>query len=181
MARKARGQAVKTEASEKRDRDALQLRVTGATYQQISDVLGYGSRANAYRAVKRMLDETREEGVEQLRELGKARYETVIQRMMPVLTETRKETEITEQGVIERNVPVHSVKERVAAGSTIINAQNSLNRLFGLNEETPVVDARTQTLVVEAQTLTNNMRRAFEVETVSDVEGDIVDVVVEDE
>ncbi len=54
--RDRKGQFVQALGHAERDRDAVQLRSRGRTYQQISDELGYGHSSNARRAVKKALE-----------------------------------------------------------------------------------------------------------------------------
>ena len=51
-----KGQFARTLGQAERDRNAVQLRSRGQTYQQISDELGYGNLSNARRAVKKALE-----------------------------------------------------------------------------------------------------------------------------
>ncbi len=54
--RDRKGQFAQPLEHAERDRDAVQLRSRGRTYQQISDELGYGHSSNARRAVKKALE-----------------------------------------------------------------------------------------------------------------------------
>lgn len=50
-----KGRYTRTLEGAERDREAARLRSRGFSYQEISDDLGYGDRANAYRAVTKLL------------------------------------------------------------------------------------------------------------------------------
>lgn len=57
---------------------ALALRKTGATYDQIAGALGYASRGAAHRAVQRLLKAHEVEGVEELRKLEDSRLDEML-------------------------------------------------------------------------------------------------------
>ena len=168
-------------SNEDRAIKALNLRAQGATYEQIAERLGYSGKGAVHNVVSKLLSERKAEGVEELRAQGQIRYETVIREMTIILSERRKETVVTDSGVSERMVPTYGVDERANAARTIIRAQDSLNRLFGLNMEQPVGTSNNQLLIVEAEVLSNNMQEAL-LPNPQPVElGEIVDVVVDDE
>lgn len=160
---------------------ALNLRIQGVSYDQIADRLGYSSRGSAHNAVTNLMNKRQAEGIDELRAQGQARYETVIREMSLVLSERRQVTEVTDTGVETKTVPVHSNAERTAAARAIIRAQDSLNRLFGLNLEADQAHASHQVLVVEAEVLSNNMRSALTPNADPVEVGEVIDVVVEEE
>ena len=57
---------------------ALALRKTGATYEQIANALGYGNRSAAHRAVQRLLKAHEVEGVDELRKLEDSRLDEML-------------------------------------------------------------------------------------------------------
>ncbi|MHB8867449.1 MAG: hypothetical protein ACYC6T_08080 [Thermoleophilia bacterium] len=66
-------------AARKREADALELRLGGATYEQIAPRLGYKNRSGAMRAVKRALDKLiSPEDVESLRQLELERLDRLL-------------------------------------------------------------------------------------------------------
>lgn len=171
----------KNVASEDRAAKALNLRAQGATYEQIAERLGYSNRSSAHVAVNRLLSNRQAEGVDELRAQGQARYESVIREMSVILSERKKVTEVTEDGVETKVVPVHPNADRTAAARAIIRAQDSLNRLFGLNMEQPANVSNHQVLIVEAEVLSNNMAANL-LDNPQPIElGEVVDVVVDDD
>ena len=59
----------------KREHDAVQLALAGATYQQIAEQLGYASKGNAWRAVHRLLARVDSEDAEALRTVEGSRLD----------------------------------------------------------------------------------------------------------
>ena len=167
--------------AEERAIRALQLRTQGVTYEQIAQRLDYASRGSAHNAVTRLIEERKAEGVDELRAQGQARYETIIREMSLILSERTQETEVTDTGVETKLVPVYGPAERTAAARAIIRAQDSLNRLYGLNLEQQTNGGSHQFLIVEAEVLSNNMQAAL-LDSPAPIEtGEVIDVVVDDE
>lgn len=167
--------------NEERATRALNLRAQGFSYEQIADRLEYSGRGAVHNAVSNLIAKRQAEGVDELRAQGQVRYETIIREMSGILSERKRETVVNDDGVEVKMVPVYGPAERTAAARSIIRAQDSMNRLFGLNVEQPSVDARTQLLVVEAETLSNNMAAVLAPQQEQIELGEIVDVVVEDD
>lgn len=151
-----------------RDREratkAVELRVQGLTYQAIADTLGYTDRTSAQRSVDTLLKSVEVESAETLRAQGLMRHESVIREMVPLMQD-----------------PDLGIDDRVKAANVIIRAQDSLSRLMGLNVEVPTIDARSQTMIVEAETLSNNMRKALGRESEVIPMPEPVDVIVDEE
>jgi hypothetical protein len=63
--------------SAERDAEACRLYVAGKTYLEISEELGYGGKANAHKAVQRVLLETVREPADEVRALLRARNEEI--------------------------------------------------------------------------------------------------------
>lgn len=166
-----------------RDRgsEAVRLRVDGHTYEEIAEILGFSGRASAYNAVNAVLERQEVESVNALRLVAGTRYDVIIAQMMPVLTATTTITENVDGKPMTRKIQVHAEDERAKAARTILRAQDSLNRLFGLNANPNTPVRNSQLLIVEAETLSNNMQEAL-MENPQPVDlGPIVDVVVDDE
>ena len=66
-----------------RQRQALQLRAGGATYQQIADALGYRGAAGALKAVRAGLLATLQEPADELRTLELARLDALLRAVWP--------------------------------------------------------------------------------------------------
>lgn len=67
--RSSKGRFARTLEGIERDIEAARLAARGWTYQRISDHLGYGSHANALRAVKKLMERKEREGSEVARGL----------------------------------------------------------------------------------------------------------------
>lgn len=59
-------------------RRAMDLRIAGATFQQIADKLGYANKSSAYRAVVRGMTETQRPPADELRMLESMRLERLL-------------------------------------------------------------------------------------------------------
>jgi len=70
--------AVPTAEAMQRERDALELRRAGATYDAIADRLGYTNRGAAYKAVQRGLRRTIQEPADELRQLEVERLDRLL-------------------------------------------------------------------------------------------------------
>ncbi|MCQ9384428.1 helix-turn-helix domain-containing protein [Brevibacterium moorei] len=166
--------------NEMRAQKALQLRANGATYDQIAEALGWKDRSSAYMAVKKLLKRNEVEGVDQLRRVALERYDNVFRQAASILNATEKHTEMTEDGVETKRIPTHSPKDRLAAARLIVRTQESVNRMMGVNVEPEAAQITTRTIIVEAETLTNNMAHALTGAPASD-DDDIIDVVVDED
>jgi hypothetical protein len=66
--RTGKGRFTKTLEGAERDAEACRLYTyEGRTYQQVSDILGYGGKQNAHRAIQRMLLDTIQQPADELR------------------------------------------------------------------------------------------------------------------
>lgn len=144
---------------------ALSLRTEGHTYEEIAETLGYSGRASAYNAVSTLLQRQEVESVEKLRAFAGSRYEAIIRELFEMV-----------------NAQSGSVAERVSAARAIIRAQDSLNRLYGLNTVPEVHGTGSaQLMIVEAETLSNNMAEVLVPDMPRPDLGEIIDVEVDDE
>jgi hypothetical protein len=57
---------------------AIQLRIAGATLQQIADELGYAGPSGAHEAIQRGLDKTMRPGADELRDLYSSRLDRLL-------------------------------------------------------------------------------------------------------
>lgn len=75
----------KTKNTETYDREiqALELRRQGHTYQQISDQMGLGGPGVAHRIIRRTMEQTITENVEQTREIELQRLDGYLTRLQP--------------------------------------------------------------------------------------------------
>lgn len=67
-----------------RERDALELRIGGKTYDQIADALGYSERGGAAKAVSRALAATIQEPADELRRLEAERLDALDRVLWPL-------------------------------------------------------------------------------------------------
>ena len=72
-------------ALRERQRQALELRKAGETYQQIADALGYKSKCGAYKAVEGALREVIREPAEAVRELELQRLDAMLAALWPLM------------------------------------------------------------------------------------------------
>ena len=70
-----------------KERRAIELRITGATYAQIADELGYASKGPAHKAVIRGLRRWGTEPAEELRKLEAARLDAATAAIWPKVEE----------------------------------------------------------------------------------------------
>jgi len=85
-----------------RQRRALELRISGATYVEIADALGYGGPSSAHKAVKTALRKTLQEPADDLREIEVARMDVMLQSLWPkVLAGSARSVEVAIK-VLER-------------------------------------------------------------------------------
>lgn len=83
--RSGRGKFVASPVTAERDAAAARLRITGKSYEQIAEELGYSDKAAAYNAVMRNLKAIRREPAEELLKLELARLDemrTVARQIM---------------------------------------------------------------------------------------------------
>lgn len=80
-----RGRFIKTMEGAERDAEAVRMLAQHATYQQISDTLGYGSKSNAHKAVKRTLAAVPAEAVQELRAMATERLEWLCRETLAIL------------------------------------------------------------------------------------------------
>jgi len=64
--------------AKERQRQAIQLKMAGASYTQIADQLGYASASGAHAAVKRAMEEVPNEEVDSLRQVDNARLNQML-------------------------------------------------------------------------------------------------------
>jgi len=66
-----------------KDRQALELRKAGMSYDDIAKRLGWASKSGAHHAVRRSLDRTIQEPANELREVENARLDALFMAMFP--------------------------------------------------------------------------------------------------
>jgi hypothetical protein len=79
------GKFTRTLEGAERDARACEMKSRGASYQQISDSLGYGGRGNAYRAVQAALAEIPLESAEELRRIQLQQLDQLTAEALAVL------------------------------------------------------------------------------------------------
>jgi hypothetical protein len=78
----------KSERIAARDRVAVRLKLSGATYADIADHLGFKATSSAYEAVQRELRRTRQEPADELRQIELLRLDRVQMSLWAVLTQS---------------------------------------------------------------------------------------------
>lgn len=73
-------------ATRQRQREALSLRLGGATYRQIARQVGYANPGSAYKAVNRALREVNQGEAEELHALELERLNDMLSRIWPLAT-----------------------------------------------------------------------------------------------
>lgn len=128
------GRFMRTLEGAERDAKACEMKSRGATYQQISDTLGYGSRANAHRAVKSALAAIPIESAEELRRLQLDTLEYLAGHAARVLE--RQHLTITQSGRIVVDDDGQEVLDDgpiLAAIDRILRIQDRKAKLMGLD------------------------------------------------
>jgi hypothetical protein len=69
--------------AKKRATQAMELRLAGATYDEIAEALGWKDKSSAYRAVARGIDRMMEEPTERVRKMQNRRYERLLRAVWP--------------------------------------------------------------------------------------------------
>jgi hypothetical protein len=128
------GRFMRTLDGAERDAKACEMKSRGATYQQISDTLGYGSRSNAHRAVKAALAAIPIESAEELRRLQLGTLEYLAGHAARVLE--RQHLTITQSGRIvvdDNGEQVLDDGPILAAIDRILRIQDRKAKLMGLD------------------------------------------------
>lgn len=119
----ATGRYTRTIESAERDAEACRLKAQGWTYERISDELGYGSRANVYRAVQQALADVPAQAAEELRGVMVLQLEYLYSRVMEALE--RQHLSISQGG----KVVVHNGKELLDDGPIFAGADRAVRIL----------------------------------------------------
>lgn len=82
MGRETTASPRRAQAADKR-RQALELRLEGATFEQIAEQIGYRNRSTAYRAVTSAIQNVGHEQAEQLRDLDLTRLDKLMTAVWP--------------------------------------------------------------------------------------------------
>lgn len=128
------GRFHRTADSAQRDAQACAMRARNHTYQEISDALGYGDRANAYRAVQQALAAIPAEAVEELRRLHMARLDYLATQALAVLE--RDHLTISQGGKIvtdDEGRPILDDGPTLAALDRLLRIQERQAKLMGLD------------------------------------------------
>jgi hypothetical protein len=119
--------------SAERDAEACRLKARGLTYEEISEQLGYGSKANAYRAVKAAIAALPALGAEELRRVQLDQLDYMTTRVLEVL-EARHFT-ITQSGKIvhHNGQPLYDDAPVLQAIDRFLRIQERTAKLMGLD------------------------------------------------
>lgn len=120
-----------------RDREACRLRTRRCTYQQISDTLGYGSAANAHRAVQRTLAAIPRDAAEELVQLELDQLDMMTAAVIEVLEANHY---VVSQGRLiylnDDAPPLTDDSPVLAAVDRLLKIQERRARLLGLDQPT---------------------------------------------
>lgn len=128
------GKFIRTLESAERDARACEMKSRGASYQQISDSLGYGGRRNAYRAVQSALAEIPMESAEELRRIQLQQLDQLTVEALAVLE--AGQPLVTQAGRIVVNddgEPLPDLPARLQAISLLLRVHDRRARLMGLD------------------------------------------------
>lgn len=89
-----------------RQRQALELRKAGASFEAIADRLGYGSKSGAYQAVMSAIKRTLREPADEVRELEEQRLDALLLAIWPQATKGN-------QGAIDRALRIMERRARL--------------------------------------------------------------------
>jgi len=119
--------------SAERDAKACWLKGRGHTYEEISDLLGYGGKQNAYRAIKGALAALPATGAEELRQIQLDQLDYMTRRVIEVLE--NKHLTITQAGKIVhyQNEPVFDDAPTLQALDRFLRIQERTAKLMGLD------------------------------------------------
>lgn len=135
--RDSTGKYVKTLQGAERDREACRLRARRHTYQQISDMLGYGSSGNAHRAVQRTLASIPRDAAEDLVRLELDQLDMMTTAVLEVLEANHY---VVSQGRLiylgDDPQPLADDAPVLAAVDRLLKIQERRARLLGLDQPT---------------------------------------------
>lgn len=129
------GQFVRSLTTAQRDAEAARLRTQGWTYQRIADRLDFKQRADAYNAVKRVLDATVREAGEDIRALELERLDRLEAAANEVL-EREHVTVSNGRVVVLHETPLPDDGPVLAAIDRLLKIQERRARLLGLDAPT---------------------------------------------
>lgn len=85
-----------------KERQALDLRLAGATFDDIAERLGFADRSAAYKAVKRGLTSTLQEPADELRDVESARLERLLLAIWPAALDGDAKAIAQARGLIDQ-------------------------------------------------------------------------------
>ncbi|MFH9368081.1 hypothetical protein ACH4K8_20665 [Streptomyces anulatus] len=129
------GRFVGSLTTAQRDAEAARLRTQGWTYQRIADHVGFKQRADAYNAVKRVLDATVREAGEDIRALELERLDRLEAAANGVL-EREHVTVSNGRVVVLHETPLPDDGPVLAAIDRLLKIQERRARLLGLDAPT---------------------------------------------
>lgn len=131
------GKFVRSLKGAERDREACRLRARRATYQQISDQLGYGGASNAQRAVQRTLAAVPRDAAEELIQLELDQLDMMTAAVLEVLEANHY---VVSQGRLIRlddgAPPLTDDSTVLAAVDRLLKIQERRAKLLGLDSPT---------------------------------------------
>lgn len=131
------GRFARTLEGAERDAEAIRMQIGGATYQEISDTLGYGGKSNAHRAIKDAIAQIPAEDVRELRRVSSLRLDRLTSEAFAVLE--RDHVHISQGGKVVRDDGGQIVLDdgpKLAAIDRIVRVEERRARLFGMDAPT---------------------------------------------
>lgn len=150
------GQFVRSLTTAQRDAEAARLRSSGWTYPRIAAELGFNHKADAYNAVKRVLDATVREAGDDLRALELDRLDDMYAAAMEVLK--RGHVVVSHGNVVTHDgAPLPDDGPVLQAIGTLLRIQERRAKLLGLDapvkRDLTLTDERTAAIEALAEEL----------------------------
>ncbi|WP_327246560.1 hypothetical protein [Streptomyces sp. NBC_01320] len=152
-----KGRFVRTLTTAERDAEAARLRSSGWTYPRIAAELGFNHKADAYNAVKRVLDATVREAGDDLRALELDRLDDMYAAAMEVLE--REHVTVSNGRVVslDDGTPLPDDGPVLQAIDRLLRIQERRARLLGLDapvkRDLTLTDERTARIEALAEEL----------------------------
>ncbi|HLI50157.1 MAG TPA: hypothetical protein VKU87_00090 [Thermomicrobiaceae bacterium] len=130
-------------AAREKERQALELRKAGASYEQIAHQLKYANQGGAYKAVKRALDNIPAPAVAELRRIQGERIETLILALWPEASKGRWLAIDRVIRLMEREAALFGLDAPVQVDLTnrIRTEADRLAERYGLNAQALIAEA----------------------------------------
>lgn len=129
------GRAARVPAAEliERERQVLQLKRAGLTFDVIAERLGYANRGGAYKAYKRALARTLQQPAAEVRELEQDRLDAIQARVWQILTGSHPLVQSGKVVAADDGRQLQDAGPVIAAANTLIRLAKRRAELLGLD------------------------------------------------